>query len=80
MFKHFKFKKPNYKKIFEELKPLFAATIFNMAILSVWLIIEYLQFGKIEFYQRGDLVVNYIYLVITYLLFREIDKRPSKFN
>jgi hypothetical protein len=75
-----KLKDFSLNKIYEELKPLIYATIFNMAILSVWFILEYLQFGELQFYQKGDIIVNYIYLVITYLLFREIDKKPSKFK
>ncbi|MCM1296522.1 MAG: hypothetical protein NC311_13370 [Muribaculaceae bacterium] len=50
--------------------PLMGAVFTNLAILAVWYLAEYAQFGELQTYRRCDSLVFILYFLLTWALFR----------
>lgn len=55
--------------------PFMKATLLNLSVLAVWYLLEYAQFGELQWGRVGDDAVAAIYFVATYLLFRKCERR-----
>lgn len=49
--------------------PFIKATLLNLAILAVWYLLEYAQFGELQWGRIGDDAVGALYYFATYVLF-----------
>ncbi len=58
--------------------PLMKALVLNLAILAIWYMLEYAQFGELQWGRTGDDAVGLIYFLVTYLLLRKCDGYAKK--
>lgn len=58
--------------------PFVKAVFLNLAILAVWYLLEYAQFGELQQGRIGDDAVGILYFIATYALFRKCDRKEAR--
>lgn len=55
------------------LAPFMKAAILHLAILAVWYMLEYAQFGELQWGRTGDDAAGMLYFLATYRLLSKCD-------
>ncbi len=62
----------------DEWPPLMKAVALNLGMLAIWYLSEYAQFGELQMDRQCDDLVFTLYFLMTWALFRCLDKKNRR--